>query len=63
MDDEGVDRTVIDYWPNQLGQMADIPPLLTFKFFDLYKLDLPQIKSQTMWHTQMNLVNTTLFEK
>ena len=54
MEDGGVDRTVIDYWPNQLGQMADIPPLLTFKFFDLYKLDLPQIKSQTMWHTRMN---------
>ena len=36
MEDGGVDRTVIDYWPNQLGQMADIPPLLTFKFFDLH---------------------------
>ena len=29
MDDGGVDRTVIDYWQNQLGQMADLPPLLT----------------------------------
>ena len=40
MEDGGVDRTVIDYWPNQLGQMADIPPLLTFKFFDLIYLKL-----------------------
>ena len=30
MEDGVVDRTVIDCWQNQLGQMADIPPLLTF---------------------------------
>ena len=30
MDDGGVDRTVIDCPQNQLGQMADFPPLITF---------------------------------
>ena len=30
MEDGGVDRTVIDCQQNQLGQMADFPPLLTF---------------------------------
>ena len=35
MEDGGVDRTVIDYRQNQLGQMADIPPILTFLIFDL----------------------------
>ena len=35
MEDGGVDRTVIDYRQNQLGQMADFPPLITFLIFDL----------------------------
>ena len=35
IEDGGVDRTVIDCWQNQLGQMADFPPLLTFLIFDL----------------------------
>ena len=30
MEDGGVGRTVIDCWQNQLGQMADCPPVLTF---------------------------------
>ena len=30
MEDGGEDRTVIDCWQNQLGQMADFFPLLTF---------------------------------
>ena len=30
MEDGGVDKTVIDCGQNQLGQMADIPPLITF---------------------------------
>ena len=29
MKDGGVDRTVINWWQHQLGQMADFPPLLT----------------------------------
>ena len=32
MEDGGVDRTVIDCQQNQLGQIADFPPLLTFLF-------------------------------
>ena len=63
MEDGDVDRTVLDCWQHQLGQMADFPPLLTLLVFDLLRLDAPQIKSQTMRHTLMNLVNTTLFEK
>ena len=39
------------------------PTLLASPIFDLYKHDTPQIKSQTMRHTLMNLVNTTCFEK
>ena len=54
MEDGGVDRTVIDCRQKQLGQMADFPPLLTFLIFDLLKLDVPQIKSQTMRDTRMN---------
>ena len=38
MENEGVDRTVIDGRQNHLGQMADIPPLLILKNFDLLKL-------------------------
>ena len=63
MEDGGVDRTVIDCWQHQFGQMADFPPLLTILVFDLKKPDATQIKSQTMRHTLMNLVNKTLFEK
>ena len=32
MEDRGVDRTVIDCRQNQLGQMADFPPLNFFDF-------------------------------
>ena len=35
MEDGGVDRTVINCWQQQLGQMADFPPLLTILGFDL----------------------------
>ena len=42
--------TVIDFRQHQLGQTADFPPLLTFLVFDLYKLDVPQIEYQIMWH-------------
>ena len=35
MEDGGVDRTVIDCWQNQLGQMADFPHFKTFNIFDL----------------------------
>ena len=30
VEDGSVDRTLIDCWQNQLGQMADFPTLLTF---------------------------------
>ena len=52
MEDGGVDKTAIDC--RQFSQMASFSPLLTFLIFDLQKLDLPQIKSQTKGHTQMN---------
>ena len=42
-----------------MSQMADFPPLLASSIFDLYKQETLQIKSQTMRHTSMNLVNTT----
>ena len=35
MEDGGVDRAVIDCRQNQLGQMANFLPLLTFSIFDL----------------------------
>ena len=35
MEDGGVDRTVIDCWQHQLGQMADFPSLLTILVFDI----------------------------
>ena len=40
--------------------MADFPPPATFSVFDLKNREVPQIKSQTMRHLLMNLVNTTL---
>ena len=61
MEDGGVDRAVKDCWQHQLGQMSEIPSLCSILVFDLSKLDAPQIISQTMGHTLMNLVNTTLF--
>ena len=53
MEDGGVDRTVIDCWQHQLGQMADFPSPLTFLVFELYKLDVPQIKYQIMRHNSI----------
>ena len=35
MEDGGIDRTVINCQQNQLGQMPDFSPLLTFLIFDL----------------------------
>ena len=35
MEDGGEDRTVIDFWQNQLGQMADFPPLVTLTYKNL----------------------------
>ena len=54
MEDGGVDRTVIDCRQNQLDQMADFPPILTFLIFDLQKLEVPQIKLHMMQHTGMS---------
>ena len=58
-----VKSTVIERRQHQLGRMADFPPTVTFSFFDLKKHEVPQIKSQTMPHTLMNLGNTTLPQK
>ena len=58
-----VDRTVIDCRKNQLGRMADFPPLLASSVFKLSKHDVPQIAFQTMRYSLMNFVNTTFFEK
>ena len=44
-----------------MGWIADFPPLLASSHFGLQKHDVPQIKSQIMWHIVGNLVNTTLF--
>ena len=64
MEDGGVDRTVI---PRRLaapvGPNDILSSLLATLFFDFSNLDAPQIKSQTLRHTLLNLVNTTLFEK
>ena len=43
--------------------MADFPPLLASSVFDLYKHDVPQIKSQAIGHALIDLVNTPLFKK
>ena len=59
----GVENTVIKRWQQQLGRMADFPPPVTFSVFYLYNHELPQIKSQTMRHLLMTLVNTTLSQK
>ena len=63
MENVGVDTIVRARRHHKMGQMADFPPLLASLIFDLYKQETPQIKSQTMRHTLMNLVNTTLFKK
>ena len=55
--------TVIEKRQHQLGRMADFPLLVTFSVFDLQNYEVPQIKSQTMQHPLMNLVNTTLPQK
>ena len=63
MEDGVVDTIIIENWQHKIGWMADFPPLLASSVFDLKKHDVPQIKSQIMRHTLMNLVNTTLFKK
>ena len=49
MEDGGVDRTVIDCQQNQLGQMADFPPHLTFLIFDLSYIFEIIIIQQQRW--------------
>ena len=61
MENEGVDNIVRDRRHHKMGQMADFPPLLASLIFDLYKQETPQIKSETMCHTLMNLVNTNMW--
>ena len=61
VEDGRVDATVIISQQHKTGQMADNPPLLASVVFDLQKHNVPQIKYQTMRHTLMNPVNTTLF--
>ena len=56
----GVESTVIERRQQQLSRMADFLPLITFSVFLFIK---PWIKSQTMRHPLMNLVNTTLSQK
>ena len=58
MEDGGVDTTVIDRRQHKMGQMAGFPPLIASSILDLYKQETPTIKSQTIQHTLMNLVNT-----
>ena len=33
MEDGGIDRTVIDCWQHQMGQIANFSPLLTYFYF------------------------------
>ena len=61
--DIGICRTVIDCRQNQLGQTADFSPLLISIIFDLSKLDVPQIKSQAMRHTRINIKLTQHYLK
>ena len=37
MEDGGIDRTVIDCWQHQMGQIANFSPLLTYFYFLKYK--------------------------
>ena len=60
MEDGGLDTAVIDNRQHKKGRMADFPHRLASSVFDLYKHDIPQIKSQTMPHPLINLVTTTL---
>jgi hypothetical protein len=59
----GSDSTVIERRQQQLGRMADFLPPVTFSVFDLKNYEAPQIKSQTMRHPLMNLVNTPSSQK
>ena len=59
----GSDSTVIERRQQQLGQMADFLPSVTFSVFDLKNYEALQIKFQTMRHPLMNLVNTTSSQK
>ena len=61
MEDGGVDRIVIDCRQNQFGQMADFSPLLTFLSLTYKNLMYHKLNLRS-WGTQMNLVNTNLFE-
>ena len=49
MEDEGVDGTVMYCRQNQLGQMADFPPLYLLKLLTYKNFMFPQIKYQTIW--------------
>ena len=63
MENGGVDTTVIDSRQHQMGLMADFPPLLPSSVFDLSKQDVHQIKSQTIQHALMNLVDKLFLKK
>ena len=62
-DHGGSDSTVIKRRQQQLGRMADFLPPVTFSVFYLSNYEAPHVKSQTMRHPLMNLVNTTLSQK
>ena len=59
----GSDSTVIKIRQQQMGRMADFLHSVTFSVFDLQNYEAPHIKSQTMRHPLMNLVDTTLSQK
>ena len=59
----GSESTAIKRRQQQLGRMSDFLPSVTFLVFYLKNYEAPHIKSQTMRHPLINLVNTTLSHK
>ena len=47
----------------RVGQNGRLSALCNFSVFDLKNYEAPHMKSQTMRHPLMNLVNTTLSQK
>ena len=58
MEDGEVDITVIDSSQHKMGKMEN---LLLFYLLQFFTFNVPQIKSHTMQHVLMSLVNTTLW--
>ena len=63
MEDGGVDTIVIESRQHKMAEWQTFLFFYLLQFFYFKKHYVPQLKSQTMRHALVNLLNTTLLKK